>query len=542
MNYLFSLKQIKMKHLHTIILAIGLFAVLQVQAQQRYLDEVFDDVEVTYDLTYGVNATVLLASIAGQAVPEPLKFDFYEPAGDGVTRRPLVIFFHTGNFLPSVLNQTTSGTRGDSINVEIATRLAKRGYAVAVCGYRLGWNPTAPTQPERALGLIQAAYRGVQDARTAIRYFKRSFAEQDNPFGVDTSRIVLWGEGTGGYITLATATLDNFTEIITTTNPPGKVLTDLDGNPNTLEPMVNPIFNGDIFGTSTGVLPVPLGPLPAGDTLCYPNHVGYGSNFQLCVNMGGALGDISWLDDGDVPMISYHVPTDPNAPYNDAVLIVPTTGDPIVQVQGSFAVIQKANEFGNNASFAGINDSWTAAAQASSAIAGHAYQEGLYPFIRSTNQFGRQEGSPWSWWDAAYWSAIAHPSGAGSYHFIGLLGNATMSADQGRRYTDTIMGYFLPRAYATLNLVASTPELLTGEQVELKAFPNPASEELQLTSAPEFPIQDVQLFDLNGRQVKSWQGVRNNQLTIRRGELPQGMYVAKIRFEQGLVSQKIMFR
>jgi hypothetical protein len=531
-----------MKHLHTLILAFGLLAVLQVQAQQRYIDEVFNEVEVTYDLTYGVNATVLLASIAGQAVPEPLKFDFYEPVGDGVTRRPLVLFFHTGNFLPSVLNQTTSGTRGDSINVEIATRLAKRGYTVAVCSYRLGWNPTAPTQPERALGLIQAAYRGVQDARTAIRYFKRSFVEQANPFGIDTSRITLWGEGTGGYITLATATLDRFTEIITTTNPPGKFLTDLDGNPATLEPMVNPAFNGDINGTSVGILPVASGPLPAGDTLCYPNHVGFSSDFQLCVNMGGALGDISWLEAGDVPMISYHVPTDPNAPYGDAVLIVPTTGDPIVQVQGSYDVIVKANQLGNNNVFAGINDSWTTLAQARSATAGHPYQEGLYPFIRPTNQFGRQEGSPWSWWDAAYWSAIAHPSGAGSYHFIGLLGNATMSAAQGRLYTDTIMGYFLPRAFTALNLVASTPELISGDQVQLKAFPNPAGEELQITTAPEFLIQDVQIFDMNGREVKSFRNVRNNQLTIRRGTLPQGMYVAKLRFDQGVVTQKIMFR
>ncbi|HRF41195.1 MAG TPA: hypothetical protein PK198_20525, partial [Saprospiraceae bacterium] len=283
-----------------------------------------------------------------------------------------------------------------------ATRLAKMGYAVAICSYRLGWNPTAQTQPERALGLIQAAYRGVQDARTAIRYFKRSVAEQGNPFAVDTSRIVLWGEGTGGYVTLATATLDKFSEIVTTTNPAGKFLTDLDGNPATLEPMVNPFANGDIYGTSVGILPVNAPPLPAGDTLCYPNHAGYSSNFQLCVNMGGALGDISWLEAGDPPMISYHVPTDPNAPYVDAVLIVPTTGDPIVQVQGSFAVIEKANMLGNNAAFADISDDWTTAAVAASATAGHPYKEGLYPFNRRTNAFNRQEGSPWSWWNAAY--------------------------------------------------------------------------------------------------------------------------------------------
>jgi acetyl esterase/lipase len=254
-----------MKYFNKLLLAVALLVSVAVQAQDRYLDPVFNEVTVTRDLTYGVNATVLYATVVGQAVPEELKFDFFEPAGDDVTERPLVLYFITGNFLPSVLNQTTSGTRGDSINVEIATRLAKMGYAVAVCSYRLGWNPTAPTQPERALGLIQAAYRGVQDARTAIRYFKRSVAEQGNPFSVDTSRIVLWGEGTGGYVTLATATLDNFNEIITTTNPAGKFLTDLDGNPATLEPMVNPFFNGDIFGTSTGVLPVaaPVGFLPA---------------------------------------------------------------------------------------------------------------------------------------------------------------------------------------------------------------------------------------------------------------------------------------
>ncbi len=525
----------------------GLFSLLvlllgvQAQAQQRYLSPVFNEVEVTNNLTYGVNATILFATVVGQAVPEELKFDFFEPANDNATNRPLVLFFHTGNFLPSVLNQTTSGTRGDSINVEIASRLAKMGYAVAVCTYRLGWNPTAPTQPERALGLIQAAYRGVQDSRTAIRYFKRSVAEQGNPFGIDTTRIVLWGEGTGGYITLATATLDRFAEIVQTTNPPGKFLTDLNGDGNP-DPMVNPVFNGDVFGTSFGVLPVPLPPLPAGDTLCYPNHVGYGSNFQLCVNMGGALGDISWLEAGEVPMISFHVPTDPNAPYNDAVLIVPTTGDPIVQVQGSFAVISKANQLGNNAVFNGINDSYTQAAQAASTAAGHAYQEGLYPFRRGTNAFNRQEGSPWSWWNAAYWDAIAHPSGAGSYHFIGLLGNATMSAAQGRLYTDTIIGYFAPRAFQALNLVSSTDEIVAADQVSLKAFPNPAFDYVFIESASAFPMEDVLLYDMNGRLVQAYQAVRNNQLRIDRGSLPKGVYTARIRFDHGINTQKSIFR
>ena len=97
--------------------------------------------------------------------------DVYQPSGDTETSRPLVLVFHTGNFLPNVLNGQISGTKKDSSVVEICTQLARRGYVAASVDYRVGWNPLASTQPERALGLIQAAYRGLQDGRNAIRYF-----------------------------------------------------------------------------------------------------------------------------------------------------------------------------------------------------------------------------------------------------------------------------------------------------------------------------------------------------------------------------------
>ena len=142
-----------MKQLNILILTVALaLPFLQLNGQERYLDQVFDEVQVTTDLTYGVNATILLLPVLGEAIPEELKFDFYEPVGDSTEARPLVILFHTGNFLPIQLNRTVLGTKADSSNVEIATRLAKMGYAVASVDYRLGWNPTAETQPERALG------------------------------------------------------------------------------------------------------------------------------------------------------------------------------------------------------------------------------------------------------------------------------------------------------------------------------------------------------------------------------------------------------
>lgn len=539
-----------MKKINTLLFGILILMMVPlVSSGQRYLEETFPEVEVTRDLIYGVNATILLLPQVGQAVPEPLEFDYYEPKDDDAEERPLVIYLHTGNFLPIILNQTNSGSRTDSASVEVATRLAKLGYCVAMIDYRLGWNPTAPTQPQRALGLIQAAYRGIQDARTAIRYFKKTYSEEGNPFGVDTSRIVLWGQGTGGYISLATATLDEFIEIATTTSPPGKFLTDLDGNPATLEPMVIPQYNGDIYATSVGVAPATgLPPIPPLDTLCYPNHVGYSSGFQLCVNMGGALGDISWLEAGDPPMISYQTPSDPFAPYESAVLIVPTTGDPIVEVQGGLTVSEKANMLGNNSIFDDVDNVYpqfkvySDAARTGSASAGHDYQEGLFPLVRATNIYGQEEGDPWSFWDVAFWDALAHPSGLGSYHDVSLFNNADMSATKARMYIDSIVGYYAPRAFLALNLMTATEELLDENLIEVKVSPNPAPD-FTLVQTPEaYPIESLEVYDFNGKRVQWRHNINNNFVRIDRMGLPSGLYLIKLKFEQGVIAKKVVFK
>jgi carboxylesterase type B len=103
---------------------------------------------------------------------ENLLMDVYQPAGDSEADRPVILYFHTGNFLPQYVNGSAVGTRTDSSAVEICSRFARMGYVVASVDYRLGWNPLAGTQTERTTQLIQAAYRGVQDSRTAVRYFR----------------------------------------------------------------------------------------------------------------------------------------------------------------------------------------------------------------------------------------------------------------------------------------------------------------------------------------------------------------------------------
>lgn len=530
------------------IMALGL------TAQDRYLNEVFTEVQVTSDVVYGVNATVLLLPVAGEAVPIPLTMDIYEPVGDTETSRPLMLVFHTGNFLPNVLNGQISGTKQDSSVVEICTQLARRGYVAASVTYRTGWNPLATTQPERALGLIQAAYRGVQDGRNAVRYF-RADAENANQYNIDTERISVFGVGTGGYLTLALATLSSYQEIITTTNSPGKFLldTDMDGVPDT--PMVIEAFHGDINGEVLTVTPadgssVPFG-LPPSDTTNYVNFAGISSDIDLCINIGGALGDISWMSDNTVPIISVQSPFDIFAPYDDAVLIVPTTGDPIVQVQG-------AQQVGMTQEASGINQMWkdavfddpiTQQAIENSATAGHPYYEGTYPFIRPLNSMGIDEGVVLDWWDpnaispeGIPWNQLPHPSG-GTFHEQGLILNENMSADKARANIADALGYILPRTCIALdlpcadNFTSSTEDIVDNGFVRLS--PNPM-QAMSVLETGDMIMQDILIYNMAGQLVRKQSGINHNYFELNRNDLESGIYNVLIRFDEAATSIKLV--
>ncbi len=539
-----------MKIKYLLFLGLALALVTTANAQTRYLDQVFDDVQVTSDVPYGANFTVIRVPIDSTTLKQPLVMDIYQPAGDSMTNRPLVIYLHTGNFLPIMINGGVTGSKTDSATVEVCTRLAKMGYVVASADYRMGWNPFATSATERTFGLINAAYRGLQDARTAVRFFKRSVAEAGNTYAIDTSKIVMWGEGTGGYIALAAAHLDEYNEIIQTSMPQGKFLTDLDGDPSTLEPMVIEPFNGDIYGTSLGLAPGPFP--PAGDTLCLPNHVGYNSDFHLCVNMGGALGDIAWMDEGEVPLIAFQVPLDEFAPYESRILDVPSPQGPlpVVEVQGSRLSVEIANTQGRNDVFATVDDEWTDAAKAASAKAGHDYFNGLYPFNRPVNAFGRVDGSPWNWWDVDTWNAIPHPTaGMGqvpadaTFHTVALSANLMMSAEKGRTYIDTIMGYYAPRAFLALGLDSTSTDapVLTKEEVNLTVAPNPSQGTIQVSSATDQPMQRIILRDVAGKAIHLKNGLNTSALRWDYQGINPGIYFMEIHFERGKITEKVIF-
>jgi hypothetical protein len=429
----------------TILFCLFLFGSFSTKAdaQTRYLDPVFDNVNVQGPVVAGSNFTILSWLFAdppgsGNTVRQPLVAEVYTPDGDTATDRPLVIYIHTGNFFPYPANGSCGGTLRDSSNVEIATRLASMGYVVAVVNYRQGWNPFAEEELVRRLFLINAAYRGVQDMRTFIRYFRRTADELGNPFGIDPDKIVLWGQGTGGYLSLATSYLNAYEQTLTTPDPNKFRIP----TPFGMIPMVQPPYNGDIYGTSgphiVDAIYNQFIPFRIGDTLSVPNHVGISSDFALGVNMGGALGDSTWVLESNMPTISFHVVTDPFAPCETDVLNVPTAlgPQPVVEVSGSCHVQRRIDRFGLNDVFDQIPAGMDPYGDINNTrdIA----RKGFYPFVGTPDD----TSAPWEW------SASEDTP---------FTTGCNVDAVAARTYIDTIIGYYAPRACVALGLPCFTP-------------------------------------------------------------------------------------
>ncbi len=239
--------------------------------------------------------------------------------------------------------------------------------------------------------------------------------------------------------------------------------------------------------------------------------------------MGGALGDSSWIDPGQPPVISYQVPTDPFAPYNCGVLTVPGVGLAVVEVCGASVVQAQQEAFGNN-------DAWEAADFVDPitqlADSRNDGRNGLLPLPTDDVT----DSSPWDFYAEDNVNAEEPPN-----------------PERARMYMDTIMAYFAPRACVTLGLecdltnVSSIENVLSANDVQLQMMPNPAYDRVTLQSGVDHPIQDVQVFDMSGRLVKSDLNVQNNFITLHRDGLANGVYIVKLRFEEGVVTQKLIF-
>ena len=497
-------------------LAIVFSIILPVSAQ-RFVTEVFPSFTETSNITYATNISVL----TGTPTSVNLAMDVYQPAGitDTMARRPLIIFLHEGSCLPPFINQEPTGSRNDSANVEMCERFARRGYVVANIDYRLGWNPAGSTVDIRRGTLINALFRAVQDAKSCVRYFRKDAATA-NLYMIDSNRIILGGASNGGTVAVNYACLQDSLQLsipkyISSTTVPAYGFV-------AGQPYVSFASQGDQNG---------YGGIPALNNS--NNSPGYGNNVQFVFSLGSVLGDSTWLTAGDAPMVAFHNISDPFTPYGNGIVYVPSIPpQSVVAISGSGAFIPMADQLGNNDCFNNpgfksqyASDPYTI--QANTLNGGH---EGLYPFASPV-----PETSPWDWFDsvATVDGAVAYGLTVGAADTIyanALLTNPDMSKIKAMKYIDTIMGYLNPRIAYCLGLIPGLAvNNVTKNNHEVNIFPNPVTGFLVVkTTAQDDLIRKIDICDLTGRSVMHVNDIDETQITLRKDNIPSGVYLISI--------------
>ena len=172
----------------------------------------------------------------------------------------------------------------------------------------------------------------------------------------------------------------------------------------------------------------------------------------------------------------------------------------------------------------------------------------MYAFVRPG-----LEGSPWDYWDKATLDVVVTQTNAflgtdfnaDTLHRDGLITNPDMSPAKANAYIDTIMAVTLPRQYLAMDLgdaIVKTEDLIPAVEVGLEVSPNPATDWIRFESNPDQPMQGITLFNVQGMMIKNISNLNSSQEILQRGDLKSGLYVAYVRFKEGVSSKKILIQ
>jgi acetyl esterase/lipase len=224
----------------------------------RYYRPIFPNVTVATGVAYG-------AAVNSAGVNQPLTMDIYQPSGDALARRPVIIFAHQGGFI--------TGSKTDPYMVAVCTQFAKLGYVTASIDYRLLDLGTIFNGGLDTVNIAKSAIRGMQDLRAAVRFFRRD-AATTNTYRVHPSYITVGGSSAGAFAALEVGYLDKVSEV---------------------PAYVGLAALGGIEGVS--------------------GNAGYSSAPLAVLNLSGATENPSVIEAGNAPLCSVHGTTDGTVPY-----------------------------------------------------------------------------------------------------------------------------------------------------------------------------------------------------------------------------------
>ena len=335
-----------------------------------YLDRAFTFSRTQTNVPYG------LAPLSNDRGDQTLVLDVYEPDGDTLPFRPVVVWVHGGYFKFSNKN-----------DVNFVHELTRRGYVVVSINYRLQ-DDTFPTglggivssgDPENIPKFVAAVREAQHDAMAAIRWVRAHASE----LRVDASRVAVAGHSAGGLTTM---------NVLFNQDDPG-TSNDLDW-PSTVAAGVSsagaygPGISGDpaqpgnspmlvLHGTHDDVVPVVGATLPCANTLSVGNvceqrlYPGAGHNGMSLEDKGAtsalflhrhvvsaprvatSLENVTTTTRGEGVTVAGRLVRDGGAPVAGEVVFVRATGAWVSAVtgpDGSFTAAAPAPEHGRTAS------------------------------------------------------------------------------------------------------------------------------------------------------------------------------------------------
>jgi hypothetical protein len=200
------------------------------------------------------------------STPYSLQMDIYQPTGDTMAHRPVIVLAHGGAFV------TTGGGREDDPTIiQLCQNFVRMGYVVANIDYRL----TAPFNMTSAPAATDEVAKAISDGKAAIRYFRQD-AYTTNTYRIDTNHIFAGGNSAGAVLYMNAGYVDSL----------GECSTSLQATFNA---------NGGLEGNS--------------------GNPGYSSHFKAVINLAGALDSIGFVGPNDIPSVNAQGDQDETVPY-----------------------------------------------------------------------------------------------------------------------------------------------------------------------------------------------------------------------------------
>ena len=249
-----------MKYVLLVLLFIGSSQLFS-QCDGRYENVIFDKISkisVVYSETYDWSPS-----------NPGLEMDIYTPSNDIVNNRPLLIFAHGGVYV--------EGDKNSNTMVTLCEEFAKRGYVTASIQYRLT-NLQSLLSSNSYNIFSQTVVNSISDMKSAVRYFRKDVAENNNTFGINPDLIFVGGYSAGAVTAAHLSVIDE-----------GEV-------PDEFLPFFDE--SGGIEGNS--------------------GNFGFSSEVSGAILLAGAINTTNFLDENDPPIVSVHSTDDNTIDYECA--------------------------------------------------------------------------------------------------------------------------------------------------------------------------------------------------------------------------------